>query len=63
MAFFPAVAYGPAAAGVLVGAVVELSPLPVNDNIRVPIAAGFVVTIGEALFLGKPLALFAGLPA
>lgn len=62
MAFFPAVAYGPAAAGVLVGAVVELSPLPVNDNIRVPVAAGFVVIVGEALFLGKPFTLFAGLP-
>lgn len=61
MACFPAVAFGPASAGVLVGAVVEVLPLPVNDNIRVPIAAALVVVGGEALFFGKPFVLFAGL--
>jgi len=61
MACFPAVAFGPAAAGVLVGAVVEALPLPVNDNIRVPIAAALVVIGGETLFFGKPFVLFAGL--
>lgn len=63
MVCFPAVAFGPAATGVLVGAMVEVLPLPINDNIRVPVAAGFVVIVGEALLLGKPFAVFAGLPA
>lgn len=62
MACFPSIALGPAAAGVFVGAVVEVIPLPINDNIRVPVAAGFVVIGGEALLFGKPFALFAGLP-
>lgn len=61
MACAPAVAFGPAAAGVSVGAVVEVLPLPVNDNIRVPIAAALVVLGSEALFFGKPFMLFAGL--
>lgn len=63
MAFFPAVAFGPAAAGVLVGALVEALPVPVNDNIRVPVMAALVVVGAEALLLGRPLQLFAGLPA
>jgi len=63
MAFFPAVAFGPAAAGVLVGAAVEVLPLPVNDNIRVPIVAALVVVGGEALFFGKSFALFAEIAA
>lgn len=63
MACFPTVAFGPAAAGVLMGAVVEVLPLPVNDNIRVPVVAALVVVGGETLFFGKPFVLFAGLPA
>lgn len=60
MVWFPSVAYGPAAAGVVVGAVVELLPLPLNDNIRVPVAAALVVLSAEALFFGKPFSLLAG---
>lgn len=63
MACFPAVAFGPAAAGVLTGAVVEGLPLPINDNIWVPVVAGVVVVGGEALFFGNPFTLFAGLSA
>lgn len=54
-------AFGPAAASVLVAAVVEALPAPVNDNIRVPIVAAAVLVAGEALLLGRPLPLFAGL--
>lgn len=61
MACFPTVAFGPAAAGVLVGAVVEVLPVPVNDNIRVPVVAALVVIGAEALLLGRPVQLFAGL--
>jgi len=62
MACFPRIAFGPAAAGVLIGAVVELLPPPLNDNIWVPVVAGFVVVGSEALLLGAPLSFFAGLP-
>jgi dolichol kinase len=61
MALFPALAFGPAAVAVLVAAVVEVLPMPVNDNIRVPLAAAMVVALGEALFFDQPLHLFAGL--
>ena len=61
MACFPAVAFGPAAAGVVVGAVVEVLPMPVNDNIRVPVVAALVVVGAEALLFGRPVPLFAGL--
>ena len=63
MAFFPVVAFGPAAAGVLVAAGVEALPLPGNDNVRVPLVAALVVTGGEALFFGQPLRFFASLAA
>ncbi|MFB6097879.1 MAG: phosphatidate cytidylyltransferase [Salinibacter sp.] len=61
MAWFPRIAVGPAVAGVVAGAVVEAAPVPINDNIRVPIAAAFVVAASETLLLGKPFPLFAGL--
>lgn len=61
MAAFPTLAFGPAAAGVLVAAAVEALPLPVNDNIRVPLVAALVVAGGEALFYGQSLHLFAAL--
>ena len=63
MALFPALAYGPAAVAVVVAAAVEALPLPVNDNIRVPLVAALVVAGGEALFFDQPLHLFAGLAA
>ena len=63
MALFPALAFGPAAAGVLVAAVVEALPLPVNDNIRVPLVAAIVVAAGEALFFDQPMHLFASIGA
>lgn len=63
MSFFPAVAFGPAAAGVGAAAVIEALPLPINDNIRVPLAAAVVVAGSEALFLGRPFSVWATLPA
>jgi dolichol kinase len=63
MAFFPTLSYGPAAAGVLVAALVEALPLPLNDNVRVPLAAALVVATGEALVVGQPLHFFASLSA
>jgi dolichol kinase len=63
MALFPALAYGPAAVAVVVAAAIEALPLPVNDNIRVPLVAALVVAGGEALFFDQPLHLFAGLAA
>ena len=59
---FPSLAFGPAAASVLVAAVVEAVPAPINDNIRVPVVAAAVVVAGEALLLGRPLHLFSALP-
>jgi len=61
MACFPAVAWRPALAGVLAGAGVEALPLPVNDNIRVPVVAGLVVAGGEAVLTGAPVPPFLGL--
>lgn len=63
MVCFPAVALGPAAVGVVGGAAVEALPLPVNDNIRVPLAVAFLVAGSEVLFLGRPFPLSAGLSA
>lgn len=63
MACFPGIPFGSAAAGVLGGAIVEVLPLPVNDNIRVPIAAALVVAGTETLVFGQPFPLFAGLSA
>lgn len=63
MAFFPAVPFGAAVGGVLVGATVEALPLPVNDNIRVPLAVAVVVAAIEAAVWGRPVSLFGGLTA
>lgn len=63
MAAFPSLAYGPAAAAVMTAAAVEALPLPVNDNIRVPIVAAAVVVTLEAVFFGQPMHLFASLSA
>ncbi len=57
MAFFSSVALGPAATGVLVGAGLEALPLPINDNIRVPVGAALAVVAGEALILGRSIPL------
>lgn len=59
MACFPAIALGPAVAGVTIAALVEAVPLPINDNIRVPLAAAVVVAGGEALLHGHPFLAFA----
>lgn len=63
MAFVPTIAFGPAAAGVLGGGIVEALPLRINDNIHVPIVAALLLMGTEALFLGRPFPLFGGLPA
>lgn len=63
MAFAPTIAAGPAVAGVGVGAVVEALPLPVNDNIRVPVAAALAVVVAETLFLGQSVSLLPVLAA
>lgn len=60
MALFPALAFVPAAASVLAAAIVEALPLPVNDNIRVPLVAAAVLAVGEAVLLNQPLNLFSG---
>ena len=62
MAVFPSPALLPAVLGVLVAAVVEAVPFPVNDNIRVPLTAALVVMIGETILYDAPLHVFAGLP-
>lgn len=61
MITFPSLAFGPAVASVFVAAVVEALPIPVNDNIRVPLMAAAVVVTGEAVFFDQPLHLFANL--
>lgn len=61
MAFFPAVPFGAAAGGVVAGAAIEVLPLPVNDNIRVPLAVAVVVAALEAAVWGRPVSLFGGL--
>ena len=63
MAGMRTIPFGAAAAGVLGGALVEGLPLPVNDNIRVPLAAALVVAASEAVLFGRPFPLFAGLGA
>ena len=57
MASFSSIAFGPAAVGVLVGAGIEALSLPVNDNIRVPVAAAVAVVGCEALIMGRPVTL------
>ena len=49
------VSFGVAALGVVVAAAVEAWPLPVNDNIRVPVTASLVVTLTEAWLLQQPV--------
>lgn len=61
MAFVPGISFGAAVAGVLAGAAVEALPIPINDNIRVPIAVAVVVAGVEAVVLGRPFPLFGGL--
>jgi dolichol kinase len=61
--WFPTLALGPAVASVIVAAIVEALPAPINDNIRVPITAAIIVVAGEALFFGQPLHLFSSLTA
>jgi dolichol kinase len=59
MAFFPALPFGIAAMGVAAAALLEATPLPVpvNDNIRVPLAAAAVVAAGQAWILGQTVPL------
>ena len=52
MAAFPSLVYASAAASVVVAAAIEALPLPVNDNIRVPLVAAAIVMGGEALTAG-----------
>lgn len=61
VAFFPSLPFGPAAAGVAAGAVAEALPLPINDNIWVPLVAALVVTAGEVLLSSTPLSVSVGL--
>lgn len=61
MAFFPAISLGAGVAGVVVGAAVEALPLPINDNVRVPLAMALVVAAVDAIVLGRPFPLFGGL--
>lgn len=45
LAFFPSVSLPAAAVGVIAGAAVEAGPLPVNDNIRVPVVSALVIVL------------------
>jgi len=54
MAAFSSIAVAPAVASVVVAAAIEALPLPVNDNIRVPLVAALVVVGGEVLVTGVP---------
>lgn len=63
MSGFSFLAFGPAVVSVLVAAVVEAVPAPINDNIRVPLMAAVVLVAGEAFVLGRPPSLFPVLPA
>lgn len=58
--FFPSLTVGPAIAGVVGAAIVEALPLPFNDNIHVPLVAALIVAVGEAVVVGRPIALFGG---
>lgn len=58
---FPSLAPGPAIASVVVAAIVEALPIPVNDNIRVPLAAAAVLMTGNALLYNEPLPILPGL--
>jgi dolichol kinase len=57
MTLVPSIPWGPAVAGVGIAALVEALPLPINDNIRVPVAAALAVLGVEALFLGRSVSL------
>lgn len=58
MACFPSLPFGLAAVSVVIAAIVEALPLPINDNIRVPLAAAAVVAAGEVLLFGQSVSLF-----
>lgn len=45
LALFPSISVPAAVAGVVAGAVVEAAPLPVNDNIRVPVVSALVIVL------------------
>jgi dolichol kinase len=62
MAAFSSLALVPAVLAVLVAALVEALPLPINDNIRVPLVAALVVMAGEAVLQNAPLGLLADVP-
>jgi dolichol kinase len=50
----PNLALAPAALAVFTAAVVEALPIPVNDNIRVPLSAGVVMIAAEAIWKIPP---------
>ena len=54
---FPAVPFWAGAASVVVGAAAEIAHRPLNDNIRVPIAAAFTLFLLERFVLGLPVEL------
>jgi dolichol kinase len=57
-------AFGVAALGVVVAAAAEAAPLPLNDNIRVPLTAALVVTTAQVVLLGHAVSwgIFGTLP-
>lgn len=58
MACFPSHSPLVAGAAVLTAAATEAAPLRVNDNVRVPLAAGAVVALLELWWLGHPVDFF-----
>jgi len=57
-ACFPTVTLAVGAWSVGAAAVAEALPLPLNDNIRVPLVAAFVAALAEIALLGQPVAWF-----
>lgn len=51
----PSLPLAAGAMGVVAAAVVEAAPLPLNDNIRVPLTAALVVTLGQIWMFKQPI--------
>ncbi len=57
-ACFPSVSFLVGVLVVLAAAVTEVLPLPLNDNIRVPLVAALVTAVADTALLGVPVSWF-----